>query len=424
MSINLNVALPTSVFKVLNLRQTRILTALTILSVFLAISFAAQRTSAAGAAYVWIDPPQESVGVGEVFNVSIHVDNLLPEDRAAGFQVFLTWNPSVLIALNSTEVLFHSVTPPDEWGNIWILMDKINNTIGFAQYGYLFQNSRQAVEAGYAPITGNHTLATYTFQAVNTGYTILDLFLIKIGDVDANAVPWTKADGEVTVGDVAPPIAINAPANGTYFGTSSVDLSFKISKQPVAWIGYSLDQKPNITIQGETEIQTVDGQHSIVVYANDSEGRMGVSNAVFFITDTTPPTVSLVYSPSPPQAEPYHGSFRWVLLFNASASQDATTNVSSFYWDFGDGTNTTNVASQHVYREPGSYHVTLSISDFLGNSASQETTLTITPASNPLEIPYGLIVAIVIPAVWIPSLLYYFSRTKRTRALRRKAQLR
>jgi len=424
MSINLNVALPTSVFKVLNLRQARILTALTVLCILLAVSFAAQRTSAAGEALVWVDPPQWVVSPGQVFNVSIQVDNLPTPTGAAGFQVVLRWDPSVLTALNTTEVMFHSVTPPEEWGSqIWRIEDKINNTIGYIYYAYAFQDWRLAVSEGYAPITGNHTLATYTFQGINTGYTTLDLWLIKIGDVNADEVPWTKVDGEVTVGNPPPTITIDSPVNETYSNRSSVDLMFRVSK-PVVWIGYSLDQHLNVTVEGETEIQTVDGPHSIVMYGNDSLGQMGKSDIVFFLLDATPPTVSLACSPPTPEAEILNGNFKWSFLFNGSASEDATTSVSSYYWDFGDGSNTTDVASLHVYNQPGTYHVKLTVTDLLGNSASQEKIITLDPASKPLEIPYGLIVVIIIPAVWIPSLFYYFSRARRTRGLRRKAQLR
>ena len=62
----------------------------------------------------------------------------------------------------------------------------------------------------------------------------------------------------------------------------------------------------------------------------------------------------------------------------------------------------------------------LTVTDFVGNSATQEKTITIEPASKPLEISYGLIVVIIIPVVWAPALLYYFSRTRRTRATKRK----
>jgi len=45
----------------------------------------------------------------------------------------------------------------------------------------------------------------------------------------------------------------------------------------------------NATLQGLT-----DGEHSLVVFANDSVGNMGSSDPVFFMVDTIPPSVSVL----------------------------------------------------------------------------------------------------------------------------------
>jgi len=37
-----------------------------------------------------------------------------------------------------------------------------------------------------------------------------------------------------------------------------------------------------------------DGVHTVLVYANDTAGNMGYSDTIYFTTDTTPPTISIV----------------------------------------------------------------------------------------------------------------------------------
>jgi len=92
-------------------------------------------------------------------------------------------------------------------------------------------------------------------------------------------------------GDIMPPeINVLSPQNITYT-TDAVDLTFTIS-EPTSWICYSLDGQANMTITGNMTLTGLpDGQHSIIVYANDTVGNMGSSDAVYFTVDTTPPTI-------------------------------------------------------------------------------------------------------------------------------------
>jgi hypothetical protein len=78
MSINLNVALPTSVFKVLNLRQPTALKCCLWFILILSLSlYAIVSTShAIDEAVIWIDPQESVVGVGQQFNITIQIDNL------------------------------------------------------------------------------------------------------------------------------------------------------------------------------------------------------------------------------------------------------------------------------------------------------------------------------------------------------------
>jgi hypothetical protein len=78
-------------------------------------------------------------------------------------------------------------------------------------------------------------------------------------------------NGVVAKDDMLEPLNISvlSPQNITY--TSSVPLTF-ITNRPPSWIGYSLDNKPNVTITGNTTLTLAEGYHNIIIYAKDSLG--------------------------------------------------------------------------------------------------------------------------------------------------------
>jgi hypothetical protein len=52
---------------------------------------------------------------------------------------------------------------------------------------------------------------------------------------------------------------------------------------PISWIGYSLDEKANVTFSGNTTLNGLAyGPHSLVVYANDTVGNMGATENLNF----------------------------------------------------------------------------------------------------------------------------------------------
>jgi parallel beta-helix repeat protein len=88
-----------------------------------------------------------------------------------------------------------------------------------------------------------------------------------------------------------PRISVLSPLNQTY-NDSSVSLIFSVDKT-VNWAGYSLDGKQNVTIRGNTTLNSntvtnvtianmTSGLHSLTVYANDTFGNVGASKNITF----------------------------------------------------------------------------------------------------------------------------------------------
>jgi hypothetical protein len=148
---------------------------------------------------VRIEPENVTVREGDVFNLSVLIENVPVNPGLAGVQFSLTWDPSVLEVVNMTEVMFHEATPVCEWDNIWKLKHMINNTAGFLSYGYLWQDMSRALDGGYAPIWGNQTLATITMKGVAAGSTMVYFLTVKLGTPEANPIDRALIDGNVNV---------------------------------------------------------------------------------------------------------------------------------------------------------------------------------------------------------------------------------
>ena len=72
--------------------------------------------------------------------------------------------------------------------------------------------------------------------------------------------------------------------------------------------------------------------------------------------------------------------------FDASASFDIDGEIVNFTWDFGDGTAAQGIAVQHTYSAPGTYEVTLTVTDDDGIASVKTVTIICAAPANIL--PY------------------------------------
>jgi N-acetylneuraminic acid mutarotase len=88
-------------------------------------------------------------------------------------------------------------------------------------------------------------------------------------------------------GTVPPEVSVVSPENKTY-AANNVSLIFTVNK-PVVWLGFSLDGKEAVTVTGNTTLSGLSsGLHNITVYANDTFGNAGASEAITFTVATEP----------------------------------------------------------------------------------------------------------------------------------------
>ncbi|MGA3191806.1 MAG: NosD domain-containing protein [Candidatus Bathyarchaeia archaeon] len=227
---------------------------------------------------VCLQPDNVTVKNGTVFSFNVVIEDVPADPGMAGVQFTLSWDPTILNAINVTEVMFHNVTPPSEWNNIWALKNEVNYTA--VSYAFTWSDINQAQSGGYCPISGNYTLATVTVEAMGVGSTTLHFSNLVVSDPNAQVLicsqdvhPWPN-----------PPLLSSIIVDGNFsvstsFGTIHIkaDGTIAPSTAPIQRIGnyYKLTgsisttadgiiiQESNITLDGNGyAIQGAQAQNS------------------------------------------------------------------------------------------------------------------------------------------------------------------
>ena len=227
------------------------------------------------------------------------------------------------------------------------------------------------------------------------GLVLLNDIIYAIGGFDGQE--WLAANEQyipIGYGSIPPKALIISPENKTYNETR---LAFTFNRG-VNWIGYSLDNQANVTITSEIVLSNLtDGDHTIILYANDSFGNMGVSNPVFFAIDTKPPIIEILN----PQNRTYDSTDIQLtfslteLARNISYSLDGQEKISII------GNVTLPALSN------GSHKVTVYATDETGNSGEKTIHFNILPFPVLTIIAGATIIIIVLASGYI-----FFKRKK------------
>jgi len=101
-------------------------------------------------------------------------------------------------------------------------------------------------------------------------------------------------------------------------------------------------------------------------FFNIEYGSLSIDASRIVWVDYDPESID--WPPSADTGGLYFGELGQEIFFDGSNSFDAESDVSIYYWDFGDETTSSDVSPAHTYLQQGIYPVTLIVTDNIGNT--------------------------------------------------------
>jgi parallel beta-helix repeat protein len=200
--------------------------------------------------------------------------------------------------------------------------------------------------------------------------------------------------------DTTPPnITIVSPENKPY-PAGSISLTFTVN-EPTFRIAYSLDGQANVAITTNTTLtELLEDSHSVIVYATDSFGNTGVSIAVHFAIDSSPPRISILL----PENRTYDTT-------DVSLTFELTEPASWMAYSLDGQKSVTVIGNVTLAVLPeGSHSIAVYANDTAGNVGVSKIVY-FSIATFPIM---WIVAAIAIAVIIGATLLIYFKKVKKT----------
>jgi PKD repeat protein len=200
-----------------------------------------------------------------------------------------------------------------------------------------------------------------TYQSAGT-YTVT----LKVTDSDGDTATTSHP---VAVAGPLPsfsssPAQENAPVG--FDGSSSSDTS------GAAITSWTWNFGDGVTQSGSsqaTHTYATYGPVHVTLTLTDANGYTSSLTELVTVADEPPSATFAVTTAAPGSGQ--------ATSFDASASSDPDGTIVGYAWDFGDGTAGTGAAPSHVYTAPGTYVVTLTVTDSDGDTAGFHASITV-----------------------------------------------
>jgi len=192
-------------------------------------------------------------------------------------------------------------------------------------------------------------------------------------------------------------ILFPAMSIGAELRTLEIDFSFTAPEDPARQLlGYRLYKEgeqvcetTNPSSSSVTcELLTEDGTFDFTLsayYSNSTESPQSPSFPLTIVSVTPPNSVPLQAVITPTQTT---GSVPLNVSFVAA---DSTGDISTYSWDFGDGTSSTGPSTSHTYTVSGTYTAILNVVDQAGATHQATTVITAQPNTAPPVPPTAVV---------------------------------
>lgn len=142
---------------------------------------------------------------------------------------------------------------------------------------------------------------------------------------------------------------------------------------------------------------------SLTVVDNNTDTSSITKTVTVF---NAPPTVNFTYTPVNPHPNDN-------IQFTDNSVDPENKTLSSWFWNFGDGTNSTEQSPSHQYGSTGNYQVALTVADEENLTGSISATISVTEPTG-LEIPLWAYVLIVIVIIAVIAAVVTIMRRRKT----------
>ncbi len=217
--------------------------------------------------------------------------------------------------------------------------------------------------------TGSGITVNHIYSNAGT-YTVTLTVRDAVGLSDSDTLTVTALDTTPPVAEAGPDKIVNKDVSVTFNGGGSSD--------NIGIVSYQWDFGDGGTGNGITASHTYSnpGTYTVTLSVDDAAGNGPVSDTLIVIVDATPPVAD-----AGPDQKINAGI---PVTFDGSGSSD-NTGIASYQWDFGDGSVGSGITVNHVYFEPSTYTVTLTVTDKAGLTNNDTLEVAILDAT-PLQI--------------------------------------
>jgi len=251
-------------------------------------------------------------------------------------------------------------------------------------------NGPAPLSVGFNASTSTGTIASYlwdfgdgstaTTQTVNHIYTNAGTYTARltltdnVGQTNTATVAVTAASAPIT--PATPPTAVISSSAAT--GPAPITVSFDGSGSTATnatlnAYNWSFGDGGSATGSKVSHAYTTAGTFTATLTVTDSKGQTSEVGTPVIVTA---PVVTNKAPQAVISATPISGSAPLTVSFDGGGSTDSDGAISSYVWNFGDGSSATGKTVSHTYTTEATFTATLQVTDDKGENGAASVTIT------------------------------------------------